>query len=517
MRVGVPLVAALMLIIGNNCTVLCADSNYNSRIAEAEARFDAGDYSSAQREFSGILADLDKSPQYGEIKWRAAYTLGLTYIQLEQNDQADAALAKALPIAEKLSQTDKGMLANTLLAIGDVRQMQNKYTEAAELYKKAIEASKNSKDEAIVHARAVDGLAREAVHTGHYDRAQALFKESLTIREKALGANDPGCIFLLRQYADALRGVRGNLAAKELEAQARQLEREKTGQAMPQQIDAINCLGVAQLEKDQFSAAEESFKKALSLAEKHLSPSHPLVSSILVNLGALYGIEHKNDESEATLRRALSVALKVYGPDSWMCSAVLKNLAILNMYEKHFILAEKLMKQGMAIDERVFGHDSKDVASIVGNLGSLYLNEHRYGDAEKCYLEEQKIFERLPDKKPSDSAGCYYDFAALYDAQNKYPEAETAIRNAIPWQEKAYGLDSVRTASYLNVLASILYREGKYAEAEPVNKRAFFIVEKHLDRKDRNFIAALQSYTGILRKLNKIAEADALENKYRCN
>jgi tetratricopeptide (TPR) repeat protein len=506
-----------VITVGNQGVAVSADADFSKRIVDAQARFDAGDFSQAAQLFSSILTDIEKDPRHKDQEWEAAYWLGETNLQLGAFEQAHAALTKALTIAQNNPSPDKTDLARSWLALAQLQQYQYKWPEAAALRKNASEAAVHSKDSAMIQAQILDGDAQTAIQEGHYEKAQTLWKEALAIREKRLNSNDPALIYLIRNYAVALRGIGAKPVAEQLETKASQLERQATGQAVPQQIEAMNCVAVANVKRDQLQAAEDGFKKVLDLAQKNLPPNHPLIGEALTNLGSLYGEERKFNESDALLKRALSVQSKTYGPTNWKLETVLNDLGVLNLQRGNFDVAEAYMKRSLHLREQTFGEKSRMVAEELKNLGALYCSQSKWNEANTYLLRSKDIFDQAKDTSAEDLSGCYQDIAALYAGQKKYPDAEAAMRKTVAFGEKAYGPNNIHTASFLNSLGSVLLAQGKYTEAEPVYKRSFNIIEKLRPHKDPNFIAALQSYTFVLRKLNRSAEASALEHQYSTN
>ena len=71
------------------------------------------------------------------------------------------------------------------------------------------------------------------------------------------------------------------------------------------------------------------------------------------------------------------------------------------------------------------------------------------------------------------------------------------------------------TAQSINGLGILYCTQGKFSDAEPLFKRAFTISEKMLGLAHPDTLRCLYNYTIVLRKMNKNAEASALEAKAR--
>jgi len=80
-------------------------------------------------------------------------------------------------------------------------------------------------------------------------------------------------------------------------------------------------------------------------------------------------------------------------------------------------------------------------------------------------------------------------------------------------RRKARGPEHLTLAAYLNDLALLYSHKGKYGEAEPLYLRALTIREKAGRPEDPFLALSLQSYAGLLRKMDRNAEAEKLEER----
>ncbi len=67
----------------------------------------------------------------------------------------------------------------------------------------------------------------------------------------------------------------------------------------------------------------------------------------------------------------------------------------------------------------------------------------------------------------------------------------------------------------LNNLALLYDTQGQYAQAEPLYLRALAILEKALGPEHPNVATSLENYADLLRKTDRNAEAEELEDRAR--
>ena len=135
--------------------------------------------------------------------------------------------------------------------------------------------------------------------------------------------------------------------------------------------------------------------------------------------------------------------------------------------------AEAVLKRAVASGEKEFGPESSKVAYSLSLLGSVYTN------------------------------------------QEKYAEAEPVFARALAITEKNLGSKDLFAAFILDALGSLYTAEGKYADAEASFRRALAIAKDALVAGDARLARIQTHYAVLLRKMQRVAEADALDARAR--
>ena len=138
---------------------------------------------------------------------------------------------------------------------------------------------------------------------GRYADAEALYKRSLTIAEKALGANHP----------DVAR--------------------------------SLNNLVTQYLRQARYAEAEPLAKRAISIYEKALGPDHPYVATALDNLASLQVDQGRYIEAEPLRKRALAIRESALGHDHPDVATSLNNFAWLYFSQRDWPQAVKYWRR----------------------------------------------------------------------------------------------------------------------------------------------------------------------------
>ena len=88
---------------------------------------------------------------------------------------------------------------------------------------------------------------------------------------------------------------------------------------------ALNNLAVLSVEQGRYPDAEANYRKAISIEERNLGASDPVLAPMLTNLGTLSFYQGHYPEAESLYRRALAIQEKVGSNPA----STLNNLAVL--------------------------------------------------------------------------------------------------------------------------------------------------------------------------------------------
>jgi tetratricopeptide (TPR) repeat protein len=164
-------------------------------------------------------------------------------------------------------------------------------------------------------------------------------------------------------------------------------EAEEFGADDPRLAESLNGLAVAYREQGHYDEAEPLFKRALSMREKVLGPTHPDVVQSLNNLAGFYHDQGRFAEAEPLYKRSLAIDEQALGPDHPDVAVSLNNLAALYKVQGHHAQAEPLYRRSLAIKEKALGPEHPRVATSLNNLAALYYAQGRYAGAEPLYRQ----------------------------------------------------------------------------------------------------------------------------------
>jgi tetratricopeptide (TPR) repeat protein len=189
----------------------------------------------------------------------------------------------------------------------------------------------------------------------------------------------------------------------------------------------------------------------------------------------------------------------------------LNNSAVKLYNEGKFKQALEPAKRALQIREKTLPADDKRVLDVVGNLAAIYLALKNYKEAEVSYervlVADEKRFgaESLRVAQTLDVLGW------LHYARGDVKQSAADYKRVLTIKEKMSGPQTEEVARTLFRLAEIYQTQGALEEAEPFYRRLIEFDDKLQLEPDITVNDARQSFVCLLRKMNKIDEADRVQ------
>ena len=273
------------------------------------------------------------------------------------------------------------------------------------------------------------------------------------------------CAVYLRERAEFTAG-------EELQKRALTILQTALGPSHPEVATSLDELAILCYRQARHKEAEPLQMRALAIREDALGPEHPDVASSLNDIAIVYLEQGRYDEAEPLHKRALAIREKAFGPGDAKVASALNNLAIVYCEQGKYTEGEPLLARSLRIREEALGPNHPHVATSLNNLGNLYESQGRFEEAAPVFVRAIGIWEEsLGPEHPDLSLGLN-SLGNIYGRQGRYAEAEALIVRALAIREKAYGPDNPPVAVSLDTLASLYDAQGRSEEAERLRSRA---------------------------------------------
>ena len=326
---------------------------------------------------------------------------------------------------------DKASRVSSLLVdlfkVSNPSEARGNTVTAREILDKGAEAIRTElKEEPEVRATLMDTMGNVYNDLGLYDQAEGLLRESLEIRKRVLGNENPEVATSLHNLAKVL------------------------------------------YRKNDYDGAEACYREALAMQRKLLGNEHPDVAETLNFLALVMDEKGDYDGAEALLREALAVRRKLFGNEHLDVAMTLNGLAGVLDDKGDDAAAEALVRDALGKLRKLLGNEHPDVSYTLNILGEVSSHEGKFAEAEKAFRESLEIGRKI---LPPDHIYIFVSLVGLGDAlaaQGEALQAETMLREGIEMGRKILPKDASDLAVAESALGGCLTRLRRFDEAEPL-------------------------------------------------
>lgn len=406
------------------------------RLAGAKAEFDAGRFTVA-REGARACVGTAESIGYAPALAEALTRLGGALIATADYEEARATLRRAFALAEAAGHDQVaataaiqlvhvhgvrlreraealvwGELADAKLrrigdptsprilllsAIGMTLKDADRLAEAAEVQTQALALAEPRKDAApLDYVRAANALAASRTDQGRLDEAEALLRESLALRQRALGPHHPDVAIVLHNLGriDIMR--LDHESALDHFHRALAIRERSLGAGHPGVAETLGGLAVASCRAGREASCLALARHTLVLAEASHGPEDMSLITPLCNFAIELMSRGDFAGAEAHLRRAEAIVVARGEQDSGDASWIYYNVGMLMQWHDRPAEAVAPLRRSLAIRERVFGAGHVEVGFVAIHLGEALTASGRAAEGRAVTARGRAILEANP-------------------------------------------------------------------------------------------------------------------------
>ena len=323
----------------------------------------------------------------------------------------------------------------------------------------------NLSSQPLVQARLLETIGSVYQTLGLYPQAQKLLDQSVSIRRKMLGPNNPELLSSLNALARIMR-MQGHLSAAENTLQnALVTDRSVLG---PENYVTLECmieLANVLHEQGRFAESEKLKRETLEIQRRVLGPEDPETLRTLTNLGYTLGEQGRLKESEALLREALDLRRKVQGPDHPETLRTEFFLADYLGIDNQLDEAEKLQRDNLKMRRHVLGDTHPDTLETMESLANTLQAQKHYAEAEKLRRDVLDVQRRVLGPEHPLALVTMNELANTLSVEGRYKEAIALLKQTLEIQTRVRGANHPDIAETKYNMACNAALAGHRAEA----------------------------------------------------
>jgi len=367
--------------------------------------FEGGDAAAGPAENLRVMTLIDRGVQQARgldaepvVQAELYETLGSIYQKLGQLEQADALLQSALERRQALLGPDDPEVADSLVALGRLRDAQAKYDEAERLIRDGLEKNRNllgPTHPAV--ARATTALGQVLENRGAYDQAIAVLEEAVRLHSLP-GADEADLAAALSELANSHFYAGHYDESESVNQRILAIRRRLYSDRHPSVADTLINLGAVQFERGRYSDAERFDREALEIIRAWYGSNHPATASALTMLGrAIIQQSVRYDEAAEVLRESLAIQERVHGPVHPRVASALNELGLVALRQGNLDEAEARFQRMTDVYRQVYQDKHYYIGVALSNLGGVYQQRAQYPRAEALFREVLRRYaETLP-------------------------------------------------------------------------------------------------------------------------
>ncbi|MBV8551347.1 MAG: serine/threonine protein kinase [Acidobacteriaceae bacterium] len=245
-------------------------------------------------------------------------------------------------------------------------------------------------------------------------------------------ANDPELqAQLMYVMGIVYRGLGLYTESRSLLTQSLAIRRRILGLENPATLTSMNALAHTIRLQGQYAEAEKLTRQTFELRRRLLGPEHPDTLASMDDLAVVLRYEGHFAEAEKLSREVLAVRRRLISPENPALEESMNNLAIALIEQGHYAEAEKLERETVDLRRRLLGSNHPSTLQSMNNLAMMLLRERKYGEADSLQREVLGILRRVYGPDHPKTAQAEYNLACIVSHMGQPDQALLLLRGAI--------------------------------------------------------------------------------------
>jgi len=250
--------------------------------------------------------------------------LGQAHIGAGDLAGAEAPLQEALHLSQNSFGATSQESGRALWILGKLRHQQGQFSEAKDLYRRALGISESTRAPQSDVSAELDDLAQIYAREQQWALAKQTYERALDVDRRVLGDDHPRVAMHLHNLAVVAQNMSDLKLAEELYVDAIRRKEHVYGVGDPQTADAIDNYGLLLQREGRLADAEPLLRRALAMTLSQYGPNHYKVGYARVSLAMLLHDQGKLAAADSEFRQALAIYDKTLPANhDWRAAALM--------------------------------------------------------------------------------------------------------------------------------------------------------------------------------------------------
>lgn len=363
----------------------------------------------------------------------------------------DQRVAERETFAALLARTDGDAAASALIDMTILRP-------AAE----AVES--DFKDQPLVAAKLLEGLADQYDDRGFHDDSTRLQSKALELRRGELGDDHPDTLAAMENMGYMLQSAGSHSRAEGIFRDTLDRRRRILGEEHPDTLVSIDSMANILQLQGRDEEAEPYRREVLEKARRVLGVTHEHTRSFMNSMAMLLSANGRQIEAERQYREALECCRRGVGDDHPHTMIAVQNLAATLKALGRMGEAEPLMREAVEMGRRIHGAEHRSTLLALCSLADLLATAERFAASEPVALEALDLCRRTLGGDHRFTLSRLHAMGTLLLELNRPAEAEARCREAWEKRRLVLSAEDPRTLESLAAMGAAIEAQGRYQE-----------------------------------------------------
>ncbi|KAJ7041745.1 P-loop containing nucleoside triphosphate hydrolase protein [Mycena alexandri] len=383
------------------------------------------------------------------------------------------------------------------LGAGKLKEAQNLIEQTAEKYRLVFGEE---------HLASLDAMHRLAVtyqRLGEYKKAKKLEVKVLEKWTKLLGEDHLATLTVMGDLAVTHNNLGEYKEAQELEVVVLEKRTKLLGKDHPHTSRAMGNLARTHNNLGEYKEAQELEVVVLEKRTKLLGEDHPDTSRAMGNLARTHAKLGEYKEAQKLQVVVLEKRTNILGEDHPYTLIAVGDLAVTHCHLEEYKEAKELQVAMLEKWTTLLGEDYPETLSTMGNLAVTHHSLGEYKEAQELQVVVLEKRTKLLGENHPETLMAMGNLAVTHCNLGEHKKAQELQIMVLEKRTKLLGEDHPYTLIAMGDLALTHCNLGEYEKAQEFQ---VVVVEKR-----RQFLGGRHPHTSTYRQLNKLTEADKLE------
>ncbi|KAL0483714.1 hypothetical protein AKO1_013965 [Acrasis kona] len=387
------------------------------------------------------------------------------------NDQVIELFEEAIRIDSELFQPNSRIMTTRNEQFGLVLLQMGHYAQSLVKLQSAYDGAVSYYGQVDAYIAGIcNNLAVALKNTNQPEKAESMYKESLTILQNLYGETDHRVCVAKANLSQALIQLgKTDQAQIVFDDALRNLNSQDVllGETATVMASMLSSMGEACRVNKDFEKSVNYFEQALTIQRRITTNAENdiEIGKSLASIARLYFDKGDYEQAEPIQLQSMAIIANQYGKKHALYTNAINTLANIKFKLEKYDQAEQLYHEGIQLRSENHEPDANNVSSLMV-IATMKEREKRWPEAEKTWNQVLALLKNQPSRDGAKERQTYNALATNLAKQLKFEQAEALYNEVTPIYVQDFGEDSIEYGELMYNNGAVQLQLQKFDDAE---------------------------------------------------